>query len=314
MKFNIISKDDKKYTYYRNFIYNMKKHIYLFSGEGLRIGNILSYKECIDNIIKNSNNWNSALCLAIDIYKGNHNNIMGVPLDEEERKKTLRPYMIQILNRYIDYNFNTKKDFNSEEDILSSSKDNDNISEIKAEKIIECINVAIEFCIEIKEIDYLLKDVETTFASYGKADSFYKLLEHFIFNDLLLKEDLDVASLTSLYGAYKIKDELVLLSHLFTHLNIKCLNNFMVKKLAIKDNLFNLIIFIFSNGDCSEDFFFPISKMFSVYSKVVQNENVNKEGNEIEKNNDDKNKNYSFYDSFIKKGIKGINEMEKCRE
>ena len=314
MKFNIISKDDKKYTYYRNFIYNMKKHIYLFSGEGLRIGNILSYKECIDNIIKNSNNWNSALCLAIDIYKGNHNNIMGVPLDEEERKKTLRPYMIQILNRYIDYNFNTKKDFNSEEDILSSSKDNDNISEIKAEKIIECINVAIEFCIEIKEIDYLLKDVETTFASYGKADSFYKLLEHFIFNDLLLKEDLDAASLTSLYGAYKIKDELVLLSHLFTHLNIKCLNNFMVKKLAIKDNLFNLIIFIFSNGDCSEDFFFPISKMFSVYSKVVQNENVNKEGNEIEKNNDDKNKNYSFYDSFIKKGIKGINEMEKCRE
>ena len=59
------------------------------------------------DIIKNGNNWISALCFAIDIYKGNYNNIMGVPLDEEERKKTLKPYLIELLNKYIDYNFKT---------------------------------------------------------------------------------------------------------------------------------------------------------------------------------------------------------------
>jgi hypothetical protein len=184
MKYNIIPKDnEKEFNYYRNFIYNMKKQIYLFSNEGLKIGKILSYKECIDNIIKNGNNWISALCFAIDIYKGNYNNIMGVPLDEEERKKTLKPYLIELLNKYIDYNFNTKQDSNLDADILSTPKDSDNISEIKTEKLIECINVSIEFCIEIKEIDYLLKNVESTFANFGKTDSFYNSLEDFIFND-----------------------------------------------------------------------------------------------------------------------------------
>ena len=103
MKFNNISSiKEKEYNYYRNFIYNMKKSIYLFTNEGLRIGKILNYKEVINNIIKNGNNWISALCLAIDIYKGNYNNFMGVPLDEQERKNVLYPHLIHLLNRYID--------------------------------------------------------------------------------------------------------------------------------------------------------------------------------------------------------------------
>ena len=195
MKSNVVSQiNDKEYNNYRNFIYNMKKRIYLFSNEGLRIGKILSFKECIDSIIKTGNNWNSAICLAIDIYKGNYNNIMGVPLEKEERKKTLNPYLVDLLNRYIDYKFSSKKESISETELLTPSNDienyndNDIISEIEDEKIIECINVAIEFCIEINAVDFLLKDVERTFANYGKGDAFYKMLEPYIFNDLLLKE------------------------------------------------------------------------------------------------------------------------------
>ena len=311
LKYNNASKTkDNEYYYYRNYIYKIKKHIYLFSNDGLSIGKILTYQECIDSIIKNGNNWMSAICLAIDIYKGYNNNFLGVPLDEDERKKKLYPYLIELLNKYIDYKFNIKHE--SISDIGDNFSSNENISDIKEENIIECINVSIEFCLEIKAIDYLLKDVETTFINYGKGDLFYKLFEPFIFSDLLLKEDIGIEALTSLYGAYKIKNELVLLSHLFTHINFDCLNNFMIKRLAIKENLFNLIIFIFSNGQCAEDFFFPISKMFMTYSQKFRAETDKGKNEKTDKN--DENENISFYDSFIKRGMKGINEMENCKE
>jgi len=309
MKYNNISKEkDKELLTYRNFIYNMKKRIYFFSSEGLRIGKILDYKECIENIIKQGKYWKSAMCLAIDIYKGNITNFPGIPLDENERKNQLKPYLIELLNKYIDYIFNVKNKSITENDIMSSS--NEDISEIQDDEINKCITISIEFCLEIKAFEYLLKDVETTFSTYGKGDLFYKLFESFIFNDNLLEEEIGVDALTSFFGAYKIKNELVLLSHLFTHINIKSLNNFMIKKLAVKENLFNLIIFIFSNGDCSEDFFLPISKMYNAYIKGLEKASKDKEENKEK----DEHKYYSYYNLYVKRGIKGINEMEKSKE
>ena len=57
---------------------------------------------------------------------------------------------------------------------------------MKDDKIIECMDVSIEFCLGIKMFDYLLNNVVTTFSKYGKVDMFYKLLENFIFDDLLI--------------------------------------------------------------------------------------------------------------------------------
>ena len=305
MKKNIIykSKNGPLLTY-RNFIYNMKKSIYIVTNEGLRVGKVLSYKDCIEDIIKQSNNWFGAMCLAIDIYQGNITSFPGVPSNEKERKEKLEPYLIELLNKYIDYTFKGAKDTTDEgldEDII----------DMRDDQIIECINVSIEFCLGIKIFDYLLKDVERTFSRYGKGDLFYKLLEPFIFNDLLIQEQMKEDDLTSLYGAYELKKELVLLSHLFIHINLKCLTNFTIKKLAIKDNLFSLLIFIFSNGKCYEDFFLPITKMYQTYVK----ENEKSEKSEKEKNKEnEENKFFNYCDKYGEKGIKGINEMERCKE
>ena len=301
MKKNNVSKNKNIQLYcLRNYIYNMKKTIYLVTDEGLRVGKVLSYKDCIDNIIKKSNNWFGAMCLAIDIYQGNMTSFPGVPSSENLRKKKLEPYLIELLNQYIDYNFKGAKDSAIEEGL------DEDIIDMRDDQIIECINVSIEFCLGIKIYDYLLKDVEKTFTKFGKGDLFYKLLEPFIFNDLLIQEDLKEENLTSLYRTYELKKELVLLSHLFIHINLKCLTNFNIKKLAIKDNLYSLLIFIFSNGNCYEDFFLPITKMYQTYLK--ENEKSEKD------NNDEENKFFNYCDKYGEKGIKGINEMERCKE
>ena len=313
LKYNNISKTaENKYLSYRNFIYNMKGSIYLFTKEGLNIGKILDYKECIENIIKSGNNYFSGMYLGIDIYKGNIKNFVGLPLDEEERKKKISPFLINILNQYIDYcMLNANSDLTSNSEVVSIN--NNNIEELGEEKIIECINVTIEFCIEINEVDYLLKDVEQTFSKYGKGDLFYKLFEPYIFKDRLLQQTISKEALTSLYGAYKMKNELILLSHLFTHINLNNLNNIIIKRIAVVENIFNLIIFIFSNGEYSEDFFLPISRLFNAYSKA--SETKQKVKLEPNKNNKESEYDYfSYYDLFVKRGIKGINEMELCKE
>ena len=307
IKFNtIIRSEQRKFNSYKNHIISLNNYIYLFTDDGLRIGKILNYMEYIDNIINSGNNWKAAMCLAIDIFKGEVMNFPGIPLNKVERKKKLKNFLVELLNKFIDYIFNTKSEYLEEENEDNKDISINNIIELNEDKIIECINISIEFCLEIKSIDFLLKDVEPTFSKYGREDLFYKLLEPFIFNDLFNNEEIGIEALTSLYGTYKIKGEIVLFSHLLTHINLKCLNNFMIKKISIQENLFDLIIYIFSNGTCCEDFFLPITKMYECYNKLESNKEEYKEENEY--------KYISYYDLYIKKGIAGINKMELSKE
>ena len=298
IKYDTIKKSNgKKLNSYRNYITCLNKYIYLFTDNGLKIGKILDYVEYIDSIIKSGNNWKAAMCLAIDIYKGYILNFPGVPLNNEERKKSLKIFLVELLSKYLDYNFNVEEEENSSTKL---------IKELNEEKITECINISIEFCMEINSIDYLLKNIEPTFSKYGREDLFYKLLEPFIFSDLFYNEDIGIEALTSLYGTYKIKNELILLSHLLIHINIKCLNNFMIKKLSMQENLFDLIIYIFSNGNCAEDYFLPITKMFECFNKLETNKGIYKEENE--------HKYISYYDLYVLDGINGTNKMEQTKE
>ena len=260
-----ISNDSKYKKYcYRYFINNMNKRIFLLSKNGFYLGKVLNFEECLENLVK-ENNWLGAMCLGIDIYQGNITSFPDVPINIEERVKLLSPYLVELLNKYIDFNFKDNKEDKDKE--KESNED-------KKKKLLQCMNVTIEFCIGIRDVNYLLKNVEETFKQKGKIDLFYKLLEPFIFNDLLNQEDLSEDSLIALYTTYKGNDELSLLSHILSHFNLKCLSNSTIKKLAFKENLFSLMILIFSNSNNYEDYFLPIGKMYKTFEEKVKDKNI----------------------------------------
>ena len=297
-RINISKNKDIQLYSYINYIHTMKNCIYLFTKEGLRIGKILSYQDCIEDIIKKSNNWFGAMCLAIDIYQGNMTSFPGVPSEEEERKKKLEPDLKDLLNKYIEYNFKkTETEEGVDEDVI----------DMKEDKIIECINVSIEFCLGIKIFDYLLNNVEKTFSKYGKEDMFYKLLEPFIFNDLLINEQLSETFLILLYKTYKNKGELVLLSHLFIHINLNCLSSPSIQKLILDENLFTLIIYIFSNSFSYEDFFLPINKMFQYF--LTKSEEEFFENDE----NNDEYRYFNYTQKYGEMGYDGLIELDKSK-
>ena len=84
-----ISKDPEiKKNCYRYYINNMNKRIFLLTRNGFILGNVLSFQDCIENLVK-ENNWFGAMCLGIDIYQGNITSFPDVPIDRKQRYKFL---------------------------------------------------------------------------------------------------------------------------------------------------------------------------------------------------------------------------------
>ena len=271
-----ISGNNSQLFCYRYFISNMNKCIYLCTEKEFYIGKVLNFDECIYNLVK-QDNWLGAMCLSIDIYQGNITSFPDIPVTKVKRKELLGPFLIDLLNKYIRYHLEEK---------------------CKDDKLTECASVVIEFCIGIKDINYLFKSVEKEFRSKGKNDIFYNSLELFIFNDLLNQDSISEESLITLYTTYKSENNLPLLSHLYTHINFKCLFNQTFKKISFKDNMFSLMILLFSNCKNYQYFFLPIAKMYKIFeSKYKQNENL-----------------CSNIDNYGKDHLKGITLMEESTE
>ena len=281
IKINVSNNDKKELFCYRYFINNMSKCIYLCTQKSFYLGKVLNFDECIYNLVK-EDDWLGAMSLTIDIYQGNITSFPDIPFIRKQRIKTLKPFLIDLLGKYINYNLEE--------------------SEKKEKKIDlnQCINVVIEFCIGVKEIDYLFKNAEKSFRNKGKSDLFYQLLEPFIFNDLLNTDEIAEESLISLYTTYKGNKNLPILQHLFTHINFKSLLSTTIKKIAFKENLFSLMILIFSNEKGIENLFLPIAKMYKVFEEKIKNT---------------ENLEYSSYvDTYGNDNIKGITKMEDSIE
>ena len=280
LKINVSNDPNKELSCYRYFINNMSKCIYLCTENGFYLGKVLNFEDCILNLVKED--WLGALSLTIDIHQGNISSFPDIPLIRSQRIKLLKPFITSLLEKYINDNL---------------PDDNKPVDE---NDLIKCINVVIEFCIGIKEIEFLFKNGEKSFRKKGKNDLFYKLLEPFIFNDLLINDIISEESLISLYTSYKSNKSLTILQHLFTHLNYICLFSSTIKKISFKENLFSLMILIFSNCKGYENFFLPIAKMYKVFEEKIKE----KENYEFK----------SYVDTYGNDDIQGINMMEESTE
>ena len=280
IKINVSNVEGKNLFCYRYFINNMSKCIYLCTENGFYLGKVLNFEDCILNLVKED--WLGALSLTIDIHQGSISSFPDIPLQRSQRIRLLKPFITSLLEKYINNNI---------------PEDNKAVNE---NDLIKCINVVIEFCIGIKETEFLFKNAEKSFRKKGKSDLFYKLLEPFIFNDLLINENISEDSLISLYTSYKSNKSLTILQHLFTHLNYKSLFSTTIKKISFKENLFSLMILIFSNCNGYKNLFLPIAKIYKVFDEKIKG----KEKFEFK----------SYVDTFGHDNIQGINKLEESTE
>ena len=275
---SIIKIEEKEYNIYNNYIIYEKKMIYILAESKIYIIKLLNFENCLNDLINNKK-WLDALNLGIDLYQGNITSLPDIPNDENLRNKILLPLLMNLLNKYIDYNF----------------LGNDNNS---LENLEKCMNISIEFCLSIKLINFLFFDVIQTFAQKGKSDEFIKKIQPFIFKDKLIKEEISNA-LPSLYVTYKTKNELSLFDHLLTHLNFNNINTDIIKRFSVIDNLFTVMIYTYENSNDYKDLFFPIVKMYKRFNEI--NYDVNEDYKTF----------FSYVNLFKKKNLeKMINSKE----
>ncbi len=281
-------KDDKIYkNFYRNFIFHKENTIYFFAKQRFYLGKLLNFAECFADFEKNQQ-WIEALCLGINLYQQKIILLPHVPIQPKKRKELLLPLLKELLNRYIDYNFK-QKDNNDTDDSDSDIYINEN-----EEKLKNCMNISIEFCVGINEILFLLMDVYTTFNLKGKSDAFIKSIEPFIYSGQLSNANISNA-IPFLFSPYKTNDELGTFSHLLIYLNFESINQQVVKLLCFNSNLFITLIYLYSNGTDYREFFLPIVRMYNYY---------------LSKENED-NQFLSYIDLYKKIGL---NKMQFSKE
>ncbi len=157
--------------------------------------------------------------------------------------------------------------------------------------------IAIEFSIGIKDINFLYSFILANFDAY--QDRFLRNIEPFIFSDILKTEKIKEELLTGLFAAYCTRREIGLLSHLYPHLDYDSINIDFVKNVAIAQNLFTSLIYIYSNSYKRGENFIPIQKMFEYFcdeKKFVDSLNI---------------KDFDSYTEVIKE--KGVSNLEKMK-
>ena len=130
------------------------------------------------------------------------------------------------------------------------------------------INVCIEFCLEINDVNYLLNQIYPVFDLKGYTNLFIEKLEPFILCDKIKNYDLGELTISRIVNYYLDTKKIDTLSQLLTHLDISSIDREDIKKTCIDNNLITPLIYIYMNGK-EDDYFFPIKTMYEMFHQFA---------------------------------------------
>ena len=280
-------KSFKKYYTYREFILTSPMNIAFFCANDFFIGTLYSYRNYIVDLIE-AGKWEDAMIIAIDLYKGNLLSFPDVSVNFLERKEQLTPFLKEMSIDYVNYAMSSKKKEIALLDIDTVTSKEDAINDLELEKY---MNIAIDFCLNLNEVDFLLKELMNSIEKFGYGDMFVKTLEPYIFNNKLKNEYISEDSISSLFATYITKKEFTLLSHLSTYLNFNSINKEIVIKLSFNFNLFDILIYLYTCNNNEEGIISLIEKMFTAFvntqnqQSATETKNIYENFNYMEKFN-----------------------------
>ena len=215
--------------------------------------------------LQRSNDYLNLFSVGIDIYNGKMSYFSNLP-NEKILKRKIGDFLKEIIPQYVNTILKEKK---------SNIKDPN-----EEEKIYECINIAIEVCIELDLVEFLIRTIEPIFEEKEYGDLFLARFEPFILCDKIIKYVLSPDIIINLIDLYNKKDKLEILGQMLLHINIFAMDKPEIKNKLEETNLIIPLIYIYHNGK-NEDYFLPLEKMFDYfnsktnYNKILVNEENN---------------------------------------
>ena len=158
------------------------------------------------------------------------------------------------------------------------------------------VNITIETCINIEELDFLLRDIYNIINIKGFGDLFLERFEPFILKDKIKNQILSSSTLQTLIEFYVNKNKIYNLSQSLLHLNVKCLKHKLIKDISLQYDFFSEIIYICTNS--LNDYFYPLLLMYKKFSSLFNENNVIRDGQFLQIINDQDNKIENKYQIF----------------
>ena len=139
---------------YNSLIFQHKKIIVAVGRDKIHQARLSSWKEFIEKI-RAEKNWLTVLRVAVDVFQGKVKGLALLPDQQERRDIVLRQYMRDLILNSVKTAF---QDSAKSIQICQSSK-------LIMDKM--AIKVAIEFCLQTKDPDYLFESLYPLFDSKG---------------------------------------------------------------------------------------------------------------------------------------------------
>ena len=135
----------------------------LFLGiKSLQKGKVFSWKEYLEHMIQENNNWLSILKLALEIYNGDLKGYALVADEKEVREQNLKNYMEDLVKSTIEtviLKFKKRESTKTEKENFSTNSGSGSSKEGDFQTDSIAIKVAIEFCLNIGSINYLFTEM-----------------------------------------------------------------------------------------------------------------------------------------------------------
>ena len=264
------SKEHPKNTYLYSIVENNDSILSLIVLGEKELHNIKlkNWKNFLNNLQKNEDFLN-LFSSGIELFKGKMMSLSHLP-EKKEKKQVIGEFLKKIISQYVIIHTGEKKTsgFFLEE-------------EGEKEKVIQCIKMVIEFCIEIEAVEFLFKNIFPLFEAKEYGELFLEKLEPFILCDKIIDIILPSDIILNLIELYNKNGKLDILCQMLLHINIKCIDCEEIRNKMEELYLITPLIYLYMNGE-KEDYFAPLEKMFDYFnlravsaSKILINEENN---------------------------------------
>ena len=281
--FNENDSDSIYKSSYNNLVLTQDKSFFIACKKYIYIGMLLNWEQCVNELFKNSNKFNS-FKLCINIYHGNNKVLDGIPIKVKERKDNVKKVLKGLILQLILNTLNIKDLFFG----LEKSK----------EILTKCLYMAIELCLDVGEINFLFKDILRIMEEKGYFDFFMEKIKPFILKNKITSVQLGQNLTLKMLKYYMNKNDYGTMSRIIINIDDDKFGIEEIKKACWDKNLIIPLIYIYFKY-YEKDIFSLIVKLYDLFNKS---------------NNSPKNEFEEFKDDIISKNIKNINETLKTRQ
>ena len=237
---------------YNKLILTQDKSFFIACKRYIYLGVLLNWEQCVNELYKNSNKLD-AFKLCINIYHGNNKILDGIPIKVKDRKDNVKRVLKGLILQLILNTINIKDIFFGQE---------------KSKEILtKCLNMAIELCLDVGEINFLFKEILKIMEEKGYFDFFMEKIKPFILNNKITSTKLGQNFTSKMIKYYLNKNDYATMSRIIINIDD---NNFDIKEIkdiCLEKNLIAPLIYIYFKY-YEDNIFSLVIKLYDLFNKA----------------------------------------------